>query len=340
MKHFIFLLILFVAGCGPAMDANNFQRADNMNSNAPTNTNSVITGERQNDKELALQLDEIANEANGRVGVHAYILNSEKWVSVNADERFAMQSVVKLPISMAVLRKVETGDLKLDQQIAFTKDEVLPGNFRSPIREKYPNGGEQTVRELIEHAMMMSDGTAADVLQRIAGGAEGVQKFLILRDIDGINVKYTHKEFANSPERQYENWATPRGAVFLLLELHKALDPPDTDRAASAETHSAAPPFISPENAKLLQKFMTETPTGPNRLKGMLPQGTVVAHKTGTSGTVNGVTAATNDVGIITLPSGRQFAIAVFVADSPADEKTREAVIAKIAKAIWDKWSA
>ena len=64
-----------------------------------------------------------------------------------------------------------------------------------------------------------------------------------------------------------------------------------------------------------------------------------VAHKTGTSGSRNGITAATNDIGIITLPNGKHLAIAVFVSDSPADEKTREEVIAKITKAAWDKWS-
>jgi beta-lactamase class A len=70
-----------------------------------------------------------------------------------------------------------------------------------------------------------------------------------------------------------------------------------------------------------------------------LPKDTPVAHKTGTSGTVNGVTAATNDIGLIALTNDQYIAIAVFVGDSKADEKTREAVIAKIAKAIWDKWS-
>lgn len=50
-------------------------------------------------------------------------------------------------------------------------------------------------------------------------------------------------------------------------------------------------------------------------------------------------TAATNDIGIIYLPNGKHLAIAVFVSDSEADEKTREAVIAKIAKAAWDRWN-
>jgi beta-lactamase class A len=89
----------------------------------------------------------------------------------------------------------------------------------------------------------------------------------------------------------------------------------------------------------LVLKFMIESTPGAKRLKGLLPAGTIVAHKTGTSGTEkNGITAATNDIGIITLPSGRHVAIAVFVSDSPADEATREGVIARIVKAVWDKW--
>jgi beta-lactamase class A len=64
-----------------------------------------------------------------------------------------------------------------------------------------------------------------------------------------------------------------------------------------------------------------------------LPAGTVVAHKTGSSGTHDGVTAATNDIGLITLPDGRKLAVAVFVTDARADSATRDKVIAQIAAA-------
>jgi beta-lactamase class A len=84
---------------------------------------------------------------------------------------------------------------------------------------------------------------------------------------------------------------------------------------------------------------MTQTPTGLQRIKGLLPDGAVVAHKTGTSLTVDGVTAATNDVGLVTLPNGRHLAISVFVSDSRANKAVREEVIAKVAKAAWDEWS-
>ena len=45
---------------------------------------------------------------------------------------------------------------------------------------------------------------------------------------------------------------------------------------------------------------------------------------------------ATNDIGLITLPDGRRLAIAIFVTDSAADDTTRDAVIARIAKAAYE----
>ena len=82
---------------------------------------------------------------------------------------------------------------------------------------------------------------------------------------------------------------------------------------------------------------MVETTTGPKRLNGLLPKGTIVAHKTGSSGADDsGITAALNDIGIVTLPDGRKFAIAVFVSNSKENEETNERIIADISKMAWD----
>jgi len=118
---------------------------------------------------------------------------------------------------------------------------------------------------------------------------------------------------------QYRNWATPDAAVALLRALHEG-------RGLSAASRER------------LLRWMTETPTSARRIKGLLPAGTLVAHKTGTSGTSGGLTRATNDIGLITLPDGRHLGIAVFVSDSKADEATREGVIARIARAAWEFW--
>ena len=63
---------------------------------------------------------------------------------------------------------------------------------------------------------------------------------------------------------------------------------------------------LSKKSREFLLATMSRTRTGAGRIKGLLPKGTPVAHKTGTIGGV------ANDVGFITLPDGRRFAIAVF----------------------------
>jgi beta-lactamase class A len=155
-------------------------------------------------------------------------------------------------------------------------------------------------------------------LLRLAGGGESVNRYLRELKVDGINVVNTEKELGQDKALQYKNWATPESAVVLLRAL--------------AEGRG-----LSPEARALLLKLMIESRPGARRLKGRLPAEATVAHKTGTSGTENGRTAATNDIGIITLPDGRHLAIAVFVSDSPADEVAREGVISKIARAAWDR---
>src|SRR3546814_19972308 len=82
---------------------------------------------------------------------------------------------------------------------------------------------------------------------------------------------------------------------------------------------------------------MTDSPTGAKRLKAGLPPGSSFAHKTGGSpGSILGVNAATNDIGIATLPDGRRFAPAVFLTGSREPEAERERIHAGIARLVAD----
>ena len=89
---------------------------------------------------------------------------------------------------------------------------------------------------------------------------------------------------------------------------------------------------LSASSRRRLLGLMTAGKTGTSRVKGLLPTGTVVAHKMGSSGTINGLTRATNDVGLVLLPDGRHLAVVVFVSDTKASEAAQEAVIAKAAR--------
>ena len=261
---------------------------------------------------------QIAALAKGHVGVSAMILETAETVAaLNPRDHFPMQSVYKLPISMAVMQQVDAGKIKLEQKVAVTKSDFVRAGQHSPIRDRNPDGAEITVSELIRFAIAESDGTASDVLMKLAGGSQAVQKYLTDLPVNDLIVLNTEKEIGQDWQVQYRNFSTPDAAVALLRALH--------EKRGMSESSQA-----------IILKYLVESTPGAKRLKGLLPAGTTVAHKTGTSGAREGVTAATNDIGIITLPNGKHLAIAVFVSDSPADEATREGVIAKVAKLVVD----
>ena len=281
------------------------------------------------DPELEARIAKIAEAAKGKVGVAAVLVETGDAAMLNADQRFPMQSVYKLPIAMAVMDQVRLGKLDLDEIIGVTKEDMVREGQRSPLRDKNPNGGEFTIRELIRLSLVESDGTASDVLIRVAGGAAEIQSFLTQIGIREMNVVNTEKEIGKDWQTQYQNYSTPMESANLLYFLLKTAYPDGNFPTKLGDT-------VTP--LQLLVSDMANSTPGAKRIKRNLPENTVIAHKTGTSGTQNDVTAATNDIGIVRMPNGKSFAIAVYVSDSPEDEKTREAVIAKIAKAVWDRW--
>lgn len=260
--------------------------------------------------------------AQGRVGVAVLVVEDQAAApTIHGDGRYPMQSVYKFPIAMAVLHEVDRGRLSLDARIRVGKEDYVTARQHSPIRDAHPEGGaEYPLRELIRLNVAESDGTACDVLLRLLGGPRRAQQYLHRLGIDGIRIETTEKEMGLDDKAQYRNWARPAEMVRLLRLFQQGRG-------------------LSAAGRDLLLRMMIESPTGPRRLKGLLPPGAVVAHKTGSSGTRDGVAAATNDAGLITLPDGRHLAIAVFVADARAGEEVRDRVIAEQARFWYDKYA-
>ena len=86
---------------------------------------------------LPSQFEKIAPAAKGRVGVAAQLLESGETADLHGDEDFPMHSVYKLPISMAVLQRVDRGELKLDQQVKVEPSDFMRKGMYSPVRDKY-----------------------------------------------------------------------------------------------------------------------------------------------------------------------------------------------------------
>lgn len=259
----------------------------------------------------------MAAPAQGRVGAAFSLMETEKAYAFHGNDRFPMQQVYQLPIALHVLTRVDRGRMALNQLVQITPKDFVKPPQHSPLRDRYPQGTSLTLDEMLAYNVVQGDGTACDVLLRELGGPEMVDAFLELIKITEMRVLHTEKQVGARQSTQYKNFSTPVAAIQLLYAIMN-------------------PRGLKPESRALLLNWMSETTSGSQRIQGNLPPGTPVAHKAGTSGTVKGVTAATNDVGIVTLPGGRHLAVAVFIRDSKADEATREAVIARIARAAYD----
>lgn len=260
----------------------------------------------------------IAQDAKGTAGVCIMNIETRDTISYNGRLHLPMQSVMKFPIAITVLHDIDEGRFTLEEKIHVDKSELHTDTY-SPLRDKFPEGNiDISIRELLSYMVSLSDNNACDILLKAIGGTARIENYMHSFGVKNIAVKASEYEMAQGWDVQFTNWTTPFEMVRLLDIANK-------------------PNFLTKESHAYLWKIMQETSTGPKQIKGLLPAGTIVAHKTGRSGTNDqGITAATNDVGIITLPNGKHLAIAIFVSNSSTDLQTREDVIARIAKAAWD----
>lgn len=260
----------------------------------------------------------IIDTSNAKVGVGILGLDFDYTLLVNGNKHFPMQSVYKFPLAIAILNMVDNGDLSLAQIIHIPKDSI-DLNTWSPMAKDYPNMDiDITLADLLTYTISKSDNNGCDALFRLVNGTDAVNKYVHSLGVKAIHIAATEAEMKKGWQVQYTNWCTPIAMLQLIDLFYK-------EQA------------LSSANNDFLMKIMTESQNSPNRIKGLLPAGAIVAHKTGTSNTNNkGLTAATNDAGIITLPNGRHVAIVVYVSDFKGGAPRAEQIIANIAKLTWD----
>lgn len=268
---------------------------------------------------LRMQITAIAAEAGGTVGVAIRNLSTGDTLTLNDTARLPMQSAFKFPIAMAVLKQVDEGKLRLDQTIPVSTEDFY--DTYSPLMDSFPKGTkEKTIANLIYLMVAKSDNVACDVLLKTIGGPKVTNDFIHSLGVKNIEIVFSEEVMQSNWENQFSNWSNASAYTHLLDILHNGSG-------------------LSKSSNDFMMQTMLATTTGPKRLPGLLPAGTPVAHKTGTGGTKDGLNSATNDAGIITLPNGKLVAVTVFVSMSPAEEPVRDAVIAKIAKAVYDHYS-
>lgn len=279
-------------------------------------TSSFVTSQKT--VSLRKQIEQLLAKKNARVGVSFSGIEKKDTLTINGSSHFPLQSVFKFPIALKVLHVVDQKKLSLDQKIYIRKSDLLPDTW-SPLRDKYPDGNVKIpLAEIIRFMVSESDNNACDILLRLVGGAKTVNDYIHELGIKNIAIRYNEEEMHREWNVQFSNWTTPVATTRLLKLYYDGK-------------------ILSAKSYDFLWKVMCETSTGKERIKGQLPTGTLVAHKTGTSGTnAQGITAAINDIGIVRLPNGNHFVISVYVSNSKENTQTNEKIISDISKLVWD----
>lgn len=267
---------------------------------------------------LRQTLRDIAESITGDVGIALHLIERGDTLSYHGTHPYPMQSVYKFQLALQVMNDVDNGKISLDQHLPVPKDEFYH-NTHSPLMKEFPDGDANLpIREVLRYMIEWSDNVACDVLFKQVGGPKRVDQFVHGQGIRDMAILNTEREMHANDQLQFQNWSTPQAMAQLLVKFYSTS-------------------MLSAKTKDELWKMMVNCKTGPKRIRGLLPAGTVVANRSGTGNrTKERRITAVNDVGIIELPNGEHMAIVVFVSNSREDFPEIEEVIAKVAKEAFD----
>jgi len=277
---------------------------------------------------LARRIDQLGAAFNGRVGIAVQSVDSGWRTGWRDTELYPQQSVSKFFVALTAMDGVDKGRLSLTEPVTLSRSDLTL--FNQPIAQRVLSGGTYTTttEALLIEAMTKSDNTANDKLMRVAGGPAVVRKFIADRNLGAI--RFYEGERALQSRIAGLTWSQSYsiGDAFykardaLPMAVRKNLfgryieDPYDgasPQAIVSTLARLKRGELLSPASTMKLLTIMSDTRTGKNRLRGGLKAGWSLAHKTGTGQVLNGVQAGYNDIGVLTAPDGRSYAVAVMI---------------------------
>ena len=297
---------------------------------------------------LAHRIAELGASFNGRAGIAVRDLQGGWTATHDGEALYPQQSVSKLWVAISVLDAVDRGALTLDDPIIVRRTDL--SIFHQPIRDHVGRRGyETTVGALLESAATRSDNAANDVLMRLVGGPDEVRAVMAEKALGAISLGDEERYFQTRiagldwrPEFSFGRsfWqaraAMPQEVRRQALEayLQDPADGASPEALVAALDRLQAGDLLSPESTAHLLGLLAASQTGPKRLGGGLAEGWSLAHKTGTGQVMGARATGYNDVGLLTAPDGRTYAVAVLIAETEAPIPERQALMQAVTQAI------
>ena len=296
---------------------------------------------------LEHQIEFVARATDGVTGVNATHIETGRSVSVRGIEPFPMASAFKLPVAVQIMSLVDEGKLTVDKMVPLAAADLHPGSGKLTELFFHP-GLSLSIANLMELMLVISDNTAADVVLREAGGPAAVTARMKTLGFNGIRVDRSTALLISAfmgakdlpPESEWNRtiWDPLYNAVpqrehmaARRAETKSPLDTATPDDMSRLLVRLYKRDLLTPQSSTFLMGILNRCETGNHRIKGMLPDGTAVAHKTGSLGGI------VNDVGIVTLPGDAgHVALSIFTKASNKQEEASEKAVAEVSRTVYD----
>jgi beta-lactamase class A len=170
------------------------------------------------DKKLQLQVEELVKGFNGDIGIYVKSLKTNKIVQINADSIFPTASIVKIPILIGIIDKINKGELTYHQDLTYSDSLLYAGE---DILGSFKNVEKIHLSKVVMLMLTTSDNTASLWLQKLAGTGTSINKILSENGFE--NTRINSRTLDREVDRNKYGWGqtTPKEMSTILEKLYQ-----------------------------------------------------------------------------------------------------------------------
>jgi beta-lactamase class A len=182
-------------------------------------------------------------DATNNTGIFIQDINTGTWSGLNERDKFSPASLLKIPIMIAILKKVDNKELSLEDKVKIEQENADP--LYGELYQKV--GTEMTINDLLTQMIVYSDNTAKNTLK----------EQLSLSEIDAV---FVHVGIPDPYLTSSDQKVSPRDYLRLFKALYYStfISAPLSQKALELTTDIKQEQLISkgvPSNVKVAHKF-------------------------------------------------------------------------------------
>jgi beta-lactamase class A len=173
---------------------------------------------QKRDKALEKELKNLAAGFHGSIGIYVKNLKTGRITAINADTVFPTASMVKIPILIGIMDKIQRNELSYHQELVYHDSLLYEG---VDLLGSFKSGEKIELSKALMLMMTMSDNTASLWLQGLAG--TGTRINALLDSMGFLKTRVNSRTPGREEARNTFGWGqtTPREMATMLEQIDK-----------------------------------------------------------------------------------------------------------------------